>query len=69
MIQQQLFEPVTAIMIETSFENHLEPNVFGSTPVQLVNIFSVGVLLSYKNKRMLSVQEKELWVFSTTTTI
>ena len=27
------------------------------------------VLLSCRNKRMLSIQEKELWIFDTTTTI
>lgn len=55
-------------MIETSSENQLEPNVCGSTPVQIMNIFSAGVSLSYKDKRMLSVQEKELCIFGKTTT-
>ena len=34
------------------------------------NIFFKGeVVLSCRNKRMLSIQEKELWIFDTTTTV
>ena len=38
------------------------------TPVQFMNFIFAGVSLSYKDKRMLSVQEKELCIFGTTTT-
>ena len=40
-------------MIETSSENQLESNFCGST---LMNFFSAGASLSYKDKRMLSDQ-------------
>ena len=58
LIQQPIFELAT---IETRSEKHLEPNVRGSKPVYFMN------WLCNKNKIMFSVQEKELWVFSTIT--
>ena len=70
LIQQQLFEPSTTNdIIETSSETQLEPNVCGLKPVQLMNIFSAGVSLSLKNKRLFSVQEKDLCIFTKTSII
>ena len=53
--------------VETSAENHF----VGSRVQHQYNIwtFFSGVALSCRKKRMLSVQEKEFWVFSTTITI
>ena len=54
---------------ETSSENHLEPNVCGSTLVQPMDFFSFRCLFILQKYEDVECQGGKLWVFNTTTTL